>query len=979
MARDFTKRRKATVHGYWRLQTVLIVMLTIGCSVPSADTIPLTRLKVKERKLEEAEAAAKRGIASGQNVDEWRILAAEIAIRRGQRRACLDQMHRLSSHPNVVCSAPLVDLGQLALDRGFAKIAETAFRAALSAEPNNSLAIFNLGFLLGFEGRSWEAAHCQFQTVRSGQFTPQHLVFLGAGEPVIEHPEMRELFANAAPDDPLPRLGEARAAVRRQEFRVAEGILRQIIDVDPNCGEAQGQLGRLLEPGDPERFLQWNSRVPTAAEFHPEVWVARGLWARQQGEFNGAIRCLWEAIQRDANHRVAHFQLGQILMLVNRPEEAPPFLLRAKHLQELAALVDNVVQNPTDLARMRRAMELTEELGRPVEAWGWAFGAQQVDRSCKWAQESQTRLRPTLLTATTQVREEAQLFRTADFSALPLPDLSRVVTPRRESADTPQTASALIRFEDESHASGLNFTYHSRSPDVSGDMRMYETTGGGVAVLDYDGDHFPDLFFTQAGSVDPLKQPRDWTDRCYRNLGGNRWQDVTPASGLSDFDYGQGATAGDFDNDGFTDLYVANLGRNRLYHNRGDGTFRDVTDFAGLTSERWTTSCLIADLNNDGWPDLYDVNYLSREDAIRTACLAGDEQRGCSPDTFAAEQDQLYLNLGDGHFRDITEISGIERPLGKGMGIIAADFDGSSRLSLFIANDAVPNFFFENRTSPNGSTPTFVESALQKGLALDAEGLPQACMGVAAGDFDGDRLLDLFVTNFYEQSNTLYLQRQGVMFEDATRPAGLREPSWRFLGFGTQELDADLDGWPDIVVTNGHVLDLTAKGIPFQMRPQFFRNAGQGHFRELTADQLGTYFQREYLGRGLARLDWNRDGLPDFVVSNIRAPAALVTNRTKNAGKSFAVRLVGVNGSRDATGAEVTVSIGDRTWTKQLVGGDGYQCRNENKVVFGLGSAPFIDRWSIRWSSDHTTTYGGITTGCEVMAVENKPVPLNLP
>ncbi|MDP1799313.1 MAG: FG-GAP-like repeat-containing protein [Planctomycetaceae bacterium] len=951
------------------------LLVLMGCSTPTALPLPMARLKAKEGKFQEAEAATQRGLADGKQADEWRILAAEIAIRQDQNQACLEHLRRLPARLDAVYAAPVADLGQLAFEHGFAEVAETALRAAIAARPDEPMAVFNLGFLLGFEGRSWEAARYQFETVRSGQFTPQHLVLLGAGEPVIEHPEMLEKFVNAVPDDPLPWLGEAKAAARKQEFARAEEILRQIIARDPHCGEAQGQLGRLLEPRGSERFREWNAHVPTSAEFHPEVWVARGLWARQQGQPEGAVRCLWEAIHRDPNHRVAHFQLGQLLMAMDRSEEAEPFLRRAKLLQELADLVDNIVQNPTDLERMRAAMIATENLGRPVEAWAWAISALQTSRTCRWAKDAQSRLQPHATTATAQVSEDAQLATKYDFSALSLPDFSPSRSPSHRAMTTTPTA---IHFEDEVQSSGLSFTYRSRGPTDTGAIRMYETTGGGVAVLDYDGDHYPDLYFTQGGSVTTDQQPPDWTDRCFRNLGGTGWQDITAAAGLSDLDYGQGATTGDFDNDGFADLYVANLGRNRFYRNQGDGTFLDVTDIAGLKSERWTTSCLIADLNGDGWPDLYDVNYLSREDAIRATCNEGEELRRCSPDSFAAEQDQLFLSLGDGRFHDITTEAGIERPLGKGMGIIAADFDGSSRLSLFIANDAVPNFFFENQTASAREAPHFIENALQRGLALDAEGLPQACMGIAAGDVDGDRLLDMFVTNFYEQSNTLYLQRPGRLFEDATRRAGLREPSWKFLSFGTQCLDADLDGWLDLVVTNGHVLDLTAKNIPFRMRPQFFHNSGQGHFQEVSGPEIGGYFQHEYLGRGLARLDWNRDSLPDFVVSHIEMPATLVTNCTGEKGNFFAVRLVGTQGTRDAIGAEITIHAGDRVWTQHVVGGDGYQCRNENRLIFGLGAATHVNHWSLRWPSGAISEFGEAPANVELVAVENKLAPIIL-
>jgi hypothetical protein len=250
-------------------------------------------------------------------------------------------------------------------------------------------------------------------------------------------------------------------------------------------------------------------------------------------------------------------------------------------------------------------------------------------------------------------------------------------------------------------------------------------------------------------------------------------------------------------NDGFSDLYVASFGSNTLFQNNGDVTFSDITADSGLAGQEWTTSCLIADLNGDSWPDLYDVNYLAYGDASRATCRRGDELQWCSPDAFAAAQDRLFLSHGDGTFHDATEDSGLAVADGKGLGIVAADFTGTGLLSLFIANDAVANGYLINQTSSRGSTLVFQESAATFGLALDDAGLAQACMGVAAGDANGDGRVDLFVTNFFEQSNTMYLQQPLGHFVDTTRRSGLRDASYRQLGFGTQFLDGDLDGRPD--------------------------------------------------------------------------------------------------------------------------------------------------------------------------------------
>jgi len=257
------------------------------------------------------------------------------------------------------------------------------------------------------------------------------------------------------------------------------------------------------------------------------------------------------------------------------------------------------------------------------------------------------------------------------------------------------------------------------------------------------------------------------------------------------------------------------------------------------------------------------------------------------------------------------------------------------------------------------------------GLAFDRDGAAQACMGVAAGDADQDGLLDLFITNYFRESNTLY-QQQGGMFVDATRPAGLREASFSWLGFGTQFLDADLDGLLDLVITNGHVDDYSKVGQPFEMPPQLFRNRGQAHFQELASQDLGLYFQQRYRGRGLARLDWNRDGREDFVVSHLDAPVALLTNQTKQHGNHLAVQLVGTASSRDAIGSRVTVTSGDNSWTAQLTAGDGYQASNQRQLVFGLGQNHQPDKLTVHWISGATQTFTNLPLNSEIRIVEGQ-------
>lgn len=527
---------------------------------------------------------------------------------------------------------------------------------------------------------------------------------------------------------------------------------------------------------------------------------------------------------------------------------------------------------------------------------------------------------------------------------------------------------------------GIEFRYfNSPDPSTPGE-RMFEFTGGGVGAIDYDADGRPDLYFTQGCAWPPDPNQRTYLDRLFRNVGA-RFVDATGAAGLVEPGFSQGLACGDFDGDGLQDIYVADIGTNRLFWNNGDGTYYDATAgsgaMEGALADAWTVSAAMADVNRDGLPDLFDVNYLRGEQIYELICNHDGKQRVCSPETFEGQPDRLLLSRGDGTFIDVTKIAGIDAPDGTGLGVVAADFDGSGRLSLFVANDIQANHFYANETPSPGGAPRFEERALVNGLAYDREGRPQACMGVAVGDANGDGRLDLFVTNYVDESNTLYLQTADGAFTDESRAAGLTEPSFAMLGFGTQFLDADLDGWEDLVVTNGHIDDFLYRGYEYRMRPQFFRNLG-GRFEELPAKTAGPFFGEKRLGRGLARLDWNGDGRDELVVSHLEDPAVLLTNVSERTGGFIAFRFAATGSARDAIGATVTVVAGGRRLVRQLTAGDGYAASNERKLMFGLAEGRQAESVSVRWPSGREETFQSLPAGTEWLLIEGRGHPLRL-
>lgn len=862
--------------------------------------------------------------------------------------------------------------GEQAFAQGHVVAAERFYKQTLGIDPANIDAINRLAYILGVEGRCWEANQYLIEAVRHGQFSLHHLVLLGALEPVIDDPPLLQRCRTDDPRDLLVLVGAARTAMKENETQVAHSLLKEAVAANPQSLEAHAWLGRqsVHNADDPTEVARWEASLPADADLHPEIWVTRGQWTRAHGQSKAAIRCFLQAIALDPNHRIAHLEAGQLFAQSNQSELAQAFLDRAERLRRLGFLVDEIFKQPSDWQRMQQASTLTEELGRHWEAWAWSRLVLSHQPNSSQAVQRVQKLQRLLekdLPQTLPGSSPASQIQLADY---PLPEFS-VADARQPKQGVPESGSvAQVGYNEMADALGIDFTYHRGSDPETGEMRMLETTGGGVGILDFDADGWPDVYFTQSSDWPPGEDSAKRIDRLFRNLGGKRFVEVAIVAGVGDDSYSQGVTVGDYNNDGFDDLYVANFGRNRLYRNNGDGTFSDVSEATGIGGEHWTTSCLLADLNGDGCPDIYDVNYLSGDDAARSICRQGDELRWCSPSEFAGDQDQIYLNDRQGRFLNETASVGITRPDGKGLGIVAADFDTSGWLSLFVANDAVANFFFTRAADLQTGQFKLNEHAVLNGLAFDGDGLPQACMGVAVDDANGDGRLDLFVTNFYEQANTLYLQQPGLQFIDATREAGLFDASFQLLGFGTQFLDGDLDGHPDLVVANGHVLDLSARGIPYAMRPQYFQNNGSGRFHEKNDSTLGDYFRQHHLGRGMARLDWNRDGKEDFVVSNIGTASSFLSNASTQTGHSLTVVLHGVHCSRDAIGTKVTLEYSGTTRARQLIAGDGYQASNQRQLIFGTGEHQTIDVLTVRWPSGEEQRFEGIPADGEVQIVE---------
>jgi tetratricopeptide (TPR) repeat protein len=848
--------------------------------------------------------------------------------------------------------------------------AESLLREALSLRPDNHDAQGHLAGLYGLCGLPRRSTQLRLERLYAGQFADVDLLLLALGDTAAENADSLNDYVRRSPHDPLVMIARAHQAWQHNDHQNARTLYEQGLSRRPDLDDAQAKLGRILcDLCDEAAFLRWHDRLCAAVGDQSETWVVRGDWSLAHDDASGAARCYWEATRRDATNRRAHHRLGQVLSKLGESNLAESFQRRNAQLQELLIVAKQTNLGPTPNL-LQSAAARAQECSHPWEAWGWA----EVMKHRFPRQESiPSYERPAI--GTPRVLPTAQPGLSADLSHYSLPRwMTAPVTLPATGSAPPAVATndgADIRFGDDASRTGLQFQYFNGDHIPGSGMRVFQFTGGGVGAVDYDRDGWVDLYFTQGGKW-PVPESNPPSDVLFRNRAGEQFEDVSLLAGIIETDYSQGLAMGDIDSDGWADIFVANVAGNRLFRNNGDGTFEDVSLSAGVVDMNWSTGAVIADFNGDGLPDLYVINYLAGPDLLDRICRQSNGMpRACTPHEFDAADDQLLLNLGDGSFRDVSSASGILAHGGKGLGSVAADFDGSRRLGLFVSNDTTANFFFQNATPNPGDTPRLEETAIVNGTAFDREGKSQACMGIAIDDANGDGQLDLFVTNYFDEANTLYERQAEMLFVDNTAAAGLREPSLKQLGFGTQFLDADLDGWPDLVVTNGHVDDETDKEVPLHMPCQFFRNKGHGKFLEVSARRLGPWFEGKYLGRGLARLDWNRDGRDDFVVSHLDSPAALLTNESPRRGHFLTLRLIGTVSAREPIGTTVRVRTADRTIVRQLTAGDGYMACNEPQLNIGVGPDGRVDM-VIDWPSGRQDHMTDVATDTTWIAIEGR-------
>lgn len=909
---------------------------------------------------------------SGSDPRAW-MVAGQAAAAAGNWAASLQHYEQVIAGSSSERSTAAYGRGEACVQLTQYARAEREFLQSLDFDPQHDLSRRRLADLLLFTGRRHRARVLLEQLIPSPHGTWDDLFHLADVDHLVSRSAKVFAGAHEPTADPVFVSGAAFQAL--QDGRPAESLplFERALQSRPDDVDALAGYGEAVWQVSPEQIPDWRKRLTPQSLKDAGVLAVLAEVAERNGRQEVACRLLARVVLQRPTSRIAWYRWGTALGRVGRSADSIQALQRAKELQQLGTWMDDLFGRRQQPSLLRRVAERLAKLDRAIEAQAWCRHALNVLPQELWAKQLMARLdaNPHELTDKDTEQELQQVLK--EFSPqLSDHDLESLWKPVELAGQPmPTTAeTARIRFVDAAPKTGLDFTFHSARDPATPGSRIIETTGGGVGVLDYDLDGWPDLYFSQGSRMFPFPTKNPDHDRLFRNQLGLAWRDVSVAAHLEDDHFGQGVAVGDFDNDGFPDLYVANYGVNCLYHNLGDGTFADVTPQSMRQQPVWTSSCVIADLNRDGQPDLFDVTYCRGREVETRMCDKQGVPRSCSPRVFGAEADRVWINAGDGAW-ELTPDEVLNQPTGLGLGLVVFRPDAESPLSVFVANDEESNSWFINSSIKPGSKPAWEDRALGSGLAVDGDGQAQACMGIACDDANGDGWPDLFVTNFYHESNTLYLSQSSSLFEDRTRAAGLRAPSWEMLGFGTQFLDADLDGWPDLLVANGHIDDLTAAGEPFAMRPQCFWNRGTA-FQELTAALAGECFDKPALGRGMARLDWNRDGREDAVIVNQDSPASLLTNDSKSSGHSLVLRLRGRSGARDAIGTIVRVHIGARVLTRQLTAGDGYQASNERQLVIGLGQADTADRLEIFWPDGPRQEVQDLTAGHQYLVIESQ-------
>lgn len=783
------------------------------------------------------------------------------------------------------------------------------------------------------------------------------------GDPFIDESMQKPILGDRPK---LSWLSLARRYRADGDLTRARELIDQLATSFPQSTAVAAFRGRVCNDlADTSGLKSWLSSLPNNIENEPEYWAALGNWVQRLGMHEAAIRCFCEAVTRDATDRFSYLSLARSLNAIGETEAAKVANDRFGLLDEVAQIIQKIGGAPGTAEDLHRMADRLDSLGRDAEANAWRAIAR---KSKSVAGPGEAKPLPNA-TSLSSIDADSPFPRTFGInpSVWPLPNLEDLgaTVPTLTNQGRAGESFGKIQMQDVASELGVDFAYDN-SDDPSDDSRLlHQMTGGGIGVIDYDLDGWPDLYLSQAGG-DAFDAAGSKPNQLFRNLSAKQFADTTQHASVGDRGYGQGIAVADINQDGFPDILVANIGPNVLYINNGDGTFnRQVIPYAG--DGAWTTSLACGDLDGDGLPDIVEVNYVDDPTAMTIACTP--QRDVCNPSMFRPASDRMLRTIPQGGFEEWTGATRIHEQPNYGFGVIITNFDGKFGNDFFIANDTGYNHLWISEQTASGLQTGNAETkyrlneiATILGCAAGALGERQGCMGIASGDFDRNGHIDLHVTNFWNQPADLYLQQPQGIFINGNRSHGVHDASTRTVGWGTQATDLDRDGWLDLVVLNGHLTDHRSRGVPLEMKPQLFQGSSNG-FSLVPADSIHptslsladdkSFWNRPALGRTLAVVDWNVDGKPDLVANSLDLPISLLENRSEG-GNFLRLELVGVSSERDAVGAKVVLRSGDESWTAWSIGGGGFLAANERVLDFGIGKLDTIDAIEIDWPSGTT-------------------------
>jgi hypothetical protein len=530
-------------------------------------------------------------------------------------------------------------------------------------------------------------------------------------------------------------------------------------------------------------------------------------------------------------------------------------------------------------------------------------------------------------------------------------------------------------FVDVTRAAGIDFHLNCGSKEK---LYIVETQCGGAAAFDFDNDGWMDILLVDGSSIEDYRAGKCHPPRLYHNNHDGTFTDVSAKSGLNFCGWGYGVAVGDYDNDGWEDVYITGFHGSVLYHNNHDGTLTDVTSKAGVANaDRWGTSTAFGDYDNDGHLDLYVANYVDVDmnDLPKFGEGPFCQYRGipvnCGPRGLKGARDRLYHNNGDGTFADVTEKLGIDPDSYYGLGVLWLDYDKDGCLDLYVADDSSPSLLYHNNCKGG-----FTEVGAAAGVAYSSDGREQAGMGIDAADYDRDGWPDIVKTNFSDDTNNLYHNDRNGEFTDMAGAAGIGAISVPFLGFGAKFLDFDNDGWPDLFIANGHVdpqVEGQSFGVGYAERPFLFHNLQHGRFEEIGL-KAGSVLTKKYVGRAAVAADfWNR-GREDLLMTNLDGAPALLRNEVPSAGHWLRIKTIGTKSDRDGFGTRVEITAAGSTRYAEVRAGSSFESSNDPRLHFGLGSAIRVESIVIRWPSGHVDKLGPEPADQELVVQEGRGV-----